>query len=284
MTQVILQPEEKQTIETEITPLALRANNLIVKNREERGALASDIKAAADLKEKIEEKFHPTSNKVKARETYEAALDTEKQFYEPINRFITAGKGAIKHFDTQEAIKIQREEREAREREEQKEREAQAQREAEARAAQEAEEKRLIEEFQKIEDERKQKEELAKKATESGNSKVAGIAAREVAKLDQELKKTQEEGQRRLDEIKEKAEAPVMEVLKFNKPAKASAKLVWKARVKNPLLACRSVGDGLIPFSAVEFKQSALNDLGKNYDGKTPVPGIEFYQEASSRI
>ena len=45
------------------------------------------------------------------------------------------------------------------------------------------------------------------------------------------------------------------------------------------MLACKSIGEGLIPFNAVEFKQSALNELGKNYDGKSKIAGIEFYED-----
>lgn len=71
---------------------------------------------------------------------------------------------------------------------------------------------------------------------------------------------------------------------KFEPAPVATKKLVWKARVSNPLMACKSISEGLIPFNAIEFKQTALNDLGKSYDGKSKIAGIEFYQDVSSRI
>ena len=150
---VTMEPEQKQTINLEITPLAKRVGNLTVRNQSDRAVLVIDVKAAEELKKRIEEKFHPSANKVAAREVYEASLDTEKQFYLPIDTFIMAGKKEIKTFDTNETIRIQREQREAQEKQEQAEREAKAKREAEAKALQEAEEKRILEEAQKLEPE-----------------------------------------------------------------------------------------------------------------------------------
>lgn len=68
-------------------------------------------------------------------------------------------------------------------------------------------------------------------------------------------------------------------------PNKDVKKLVWKARVVNQFLACKSIGEGLIPFTAVEFKQASLNDLGKAYESnKQAIPGIAFYQDVNGRI
>ena len=121
------------------------------------------------------------------------------------------------------------------------------------REAEEAEAKRRA-------DERKQQEKLEKKAEKAegkGNIEQAEVLREQAANVNI---------------------APT-----FIPPAQTK-KLIWKARVINPLKACKSISEGLIPFNAVEFKQSALNDLGKAYDGKSVIPGIEFYQDVSSRI
>lgn len=67
-------------------------------------------------------------------------------------------------------------------------------------------------------------------------------------------------------------------------PPQATKKLIWKARVVNLSKLCQSIVNGLAPFTVVEVRQAGLNDFAKSYDGKTSVPGLEFYQEAATRI
>lgn len=279
-----LEPEQKKTIEIEVMPLAHRTLNLAVRSPEERTVLVSEIKAAEELKARIEIKFHPTANKIATREVYEAALDTEKQFYGPIDAFVIAGKKAVKLWDTEETLRVQREIREAQEKKDQQEREEKAKRDAEIQAEKDAEEKRQLAEFERLEEEKKKKQALQQSATESGNVKVAGIAAKEVAKIEGQIEQVQKEGAEKLEEIERKAEEAPAPKFNFTPPPQPLKKLVWKAKVTNALLACRSIGEGLIPFDAVEFKQSALNDLGKKHDGITKIPGIEFTQESTGRI
>ena len=288
----IMDVEQKQTIDLEITPLSKRlAYGIKVSNQSERAALVIDVKGAEELKKKIEEKFHPTANKVAAREVYDASLDTEKQFYQPIDNFIAAGKKEVKTFDTNETIRIQREQREAQERQEQKEREEKARREAEARAAQEAEEKRVLEEAQKLEDERQKKLKLQESAMASGDAKVAGLAAREVAKLDNQINEVVQIGQKNIEEIQAKAEEPAPAPLKFTPPPAPTKKLFWKARVTNMMKLCREIGKGNVPFSVVDISQSKLNDFAKSHfsaldtEGFVPkIEGLDFYQETIGRL
>lgn len=284
MSNAILEPEQKQTIDLEITPLLNRAANLVVKSDGDRALLVQDIKSAEELKERIEGKFHPTANKVASYEVYQAALDTEHQFYDPINAFIAAAKRVVKGWDTSETLRIQREQREAIEKREQAEREEKAKREAEALAAQEAEERRQLEEFERLEKEKKAKLDLQKAATESGNAKVAGIAAKEVAKIDNQIETVRQEGEQKIAEIQSKAEEPPVEKMKFTPPPAQIKKLVWKARVTNMIKLCRQIGEGNVPFSVVDVQQSKLNDFAKAYDGQTKIEGLEFYQESTGRI
>jgi len=279
-----LEEEQKQTIETEISPLLEKARCLVVKNQGERMEAVNFLKGLKILKDKIEERFHPTQNKKMAYETYSASLDTEKAFYEPIDNAERISKRTVKDFDTSETLRIQREAREAEEKRLQQEREETAKREAEAKAEQEAEEKRQLEEFERLEEEKKKKQELQQAATEAGNAKVAGIAAKEVTKIDSQIERVVEESDKKIEEIQRKAEESPAPKMKFTPPPAPTKKLVWKARVTNMMKLCRSVGAGDVPFNVVEARGSALNDFAKSHDGKTKIEGIEFYQESTGRI
>lgn len=229
MTPSQVEMEQKKTLEQEVKPLILKTANLCVKSQEDKEILIKEIKTANELKDRIEERFHPTENKEKARKVYEALLATEHEFYDPIDEFLSSGKKAIKRYETEEAIRIQRE-------------------------AQLAEAKR-----QDIE--RKEKERLEEKARK----------AEEKGKVEQ------------AEALREQAETVVVQPV-FTPPPKTAAKLVWKAKVKNMFALCRSIADGLIPFNVLKVSQSDLNSWAKGHDGKTDVPGIEFYQEAATRI
>ena len=280
----ILDPEQQQTIDREIVPLVRNVQHLAVKSAEDRAVLVSDIKAAEALKEAIETKFHPTQNKKVAYENYELTLDTEHQFYDSLNAFISDGKRSIKGWDTSETIRIQRQQREEQERKEQAEREERARREAEAKAAQEAEERRQLEEFERLEAEKKKKQELLKSASESGNAKVAGIAAKEIAKIDSESQRVADEGAAKIAEIQAKAEEPAPVMPKFTPPPAPMKKLIQKARVTNMVKFCRSIGNLDIPWNTVEVRQAQLNDFAKTHDPSIKIEGIEFYQEVNGRI
>lgn len=227
MTTAQLEPEQKQTIETEIAPALQRARSIVVKNQDQKAEALSFIKTLKGMKEAIEEKFHPTANKKKAYELYEDTLETEKAFYGPIDEAVKISNAAVKSFETEVALQVQRD-------------------------AQEAEAKRL-------EAERKERDKLELKA-----------------------EKAEEKGQVEKAEVYREQAQNVSVTPRFAPPPPSVKKLVWKAKVINPLLACRSIGEGLIPFNAVEFKQSSLNELGKIYETmKKPIPGIEFTQEVA---
>ena len=151
-------------------------------------------------------------------------------------------------------------------------------------AAQEAEERRQLEEFERLEKEKKEKLALQQAAMDSGNAKVAGIAAKEVAKIDNQIQTVAEEGQRKIEEIQAKAEEIPAPALKFTPPPPPTKKLVWKARVTSMMKLCKSVAAGDVPFNVVEVQQAKLNDFAKGYDGSTRIEGLEFYQESTGRL
>lgn len=221
--------EQKQTIEAEIVPLLHTAKNLVIKTKEQRDSAASFVKNLKDMREKIEERFHPTRNKQTAYKAYNDALETEKAFYGPIDEADKLTKAAIKAFDTQEAINAQRE-------------------------------------AERLEAERRDKETKA--------------SAKLEAKAEKELEKGNvAKAETLLDQAKNGQIVP-----SFAPPPPAVKKLVWKARVTNTFLLCKAIFAGLVPWSVIEIKQSALNDFARNHDGKTQIEGLEFYQESSGRI
>lgn len=284
MTKAILEAEVREKIDLKIKPLEKRALSLTVKNQDERAMLVADAKDAKSLMEQYEETLHLDANTAQARELYEATRDTRDAVYNPIKAFVKAATEAVKKFDTNETLRIQREQQEAKEKEDQKEREEKARITAETNAALEAEEKKQLEEFERLENEKKKKQELQASANASGNAKIAGIAAKEVARLDNEITQVQEQGEKKIEEIKAKAEEEPPAKLNITKPAIALKKLTWKAKVTNMMKLCRQIGEGNVPFAVVEVRQSQLNDFAKNHDGKTKIEGIEFYQESTGRI
>ena len=220
--------EQKQLMEKEVSPLLQQARSLVVKNVDQKSVAVSFVKKLKEMKDRIEEIFHPTANRAAAHKQWQALKDTENAFYEPLDLAIEEAKKIVNNFDREESIRVQRE----------------------AEAA----------EARRQEEERKEREKLEKKSE------------KELAKGNVE----------KAEMLKEQAATVTAKPI-FTPPADVK-KLIWKARVINPLMACKSIGEGLIPFNAVEFKQSALNDLGKGYDGKSKIPGIEFYQDVNSRV
>jgi len=229
MTTAILEQEQKQAIESEIAPALQKARALVVKNQDQRSEAVSFVKSLKAMKEKIEERFRPTANKKKAYEVYEDLLETEHAFYDPIDEAVKVTNATVKQFDTQEAMKAQRE-------------------------AQEAEAKRQEAERK----ERERLEALAKKAEEKGKVEKAEL-------------------------LREQA-VTVNVAPSFTPPPQPTKKLIWKAKVTNLFQLCQAIAAGQVPFSVVEIRVSALNDFAKNHDGKTKINGIEFFQEAVTRI
>ena len=229
MTTAQLEQEQKQAIETEIAPALQKARSLVVKNQDQRIEAATFIKGLKSLRDAIEDKFRPTANKKKAYDIYQDLIETEHAFYDPIDEAVKIANSAVKKFDTEEAIRAQRE-------------------------AQEAEAKRQ-------EAERKERERLeaqAKKAEEKGKVEKAEV-------------------------LREQAQT-VTVAPSFTPPPTPVKKLVWKAKVTNLFSLCKAIVSGQVPFNVVEVRVSALNDFAKGYDGKSKIDGLEFYQEASSRI
>lgn len=220
---------EKQIIETEITPMLERARSIHIMTREQRGFAENMVKSLKEMRARIEETFHPTRNKQAAYKAYDAALETEKSFYGPIDEAEKLTKAAIKKFDTAIALKAQQE----------------AERQEAERRDREAKERAKLE-----------------------------------AKAEKELAKGNEA---KAETLLEQAEN-VKLAPSFTPPPEAVKKLVTKARVLNMFKLCKLICEGLVPYSVIEVKQSALNDWAKSQDPKSKMDGIEFTQEVNGRI
>lgn len=278
-----LQPDQQETINHEVLPLA--KTSLIIKSSEDETRVVSAVRSAEELMTRIEERFHPSANRETAYRAYEQALDTEKAFYDELKKLKKEGTANVKTWRANETLRIQNEAREAQERQAQKEREEQAKRDAEAKAAQEAADRETLAEFQRLEAEKKKNQEIQAAAEAAGNVKVAGIAAKEVAKLEGEHQKVQETYEKKTEQIQTAATAPLpTPTFKPTPAAMKTVKVVWKARVTNQKLACDSIAAGLIPWSAVEFKLKALNELGASYTAGMKIPGIEFVPDTNARV
>jgi len=228
MTTSQLTTEQQKTIDTEISPIIREARSLIVKSSDDREYAVGFVKKLKHLRERIEERFHPTSNKQQIYKTYQAAVDTEHAFYDDIDTAGKVTKTLVSKFNLEESLKAQRE----------------------AAAA----------EAKRLEAERKEREKLeaqAKKAEEKGKTEKAEV-------------------------LREQAET--VQVAPVFTPSRETKKLVWKARVTNMMQLCKAIGEGQVPYSVLEVRQSALNDFAKGHNGKSPVPGLTFHQEVSTRI
>lgn len=294
-----LEIEQKQVLETEVTPLVNQARSLIVKNYEQRSEAVSFAERIKAFKKSIEDRFAPTGNKKKAYELYEATLATEKAFYVPLDQALEITKNTVNVFDRDEALRVQREAEVARVKRQEEERKERERLEDIA-----LEEKLKAAEALRLENEARERAAAAQIELDEAKLKVAqaSIAGDKVAEKVAEIQVTAKEKEIKVEtqnaetlEVKaaesdEKAalatdqSKDVVIETKFTPPPAPVKKLIWKAKVVSVRIACRSIGEGLIPFQAVEFKQSILNDMGKNYDGVTRIPGIEFTQDVSGRL
>ena len=291
--------DEKQFLESEVVPVVQQAKAIVVTSDEERAVAEKVINDWKEKKIIIEKRFHPTANKVAARELYEDSLDTEKKFYEPFDTAIGIVKITVKSWDRSEALRVERDKEEAekkrledekreKDRLEAKAREEKAKAEDAAKKAKESEERAAA---AKIElDEAKDK---AAQAAVNGDGTAKKIAEIEIKAKDNEARietqnaeqhaKIAEESAENAAILQDQAETVQVEP-KFTPPPTPVKKLIWKARILSVKIVCRSIGEGLLPFQMVEIKPSVLNEIGKNYDGKTRIPGLEFYQDVNGRI
>lgn len=295
----VMAVEEKEFLQKEVEPVIQMARQVVVNSDADRACAESLIDHWNNKMEMIEERFHPESNKKKAYDLYTASLETVKAFYEPFKTAKKIVTDTVKGWDRREALRVQEEQERARREREEKERKAREEIEAKARAerirAAEAEQKRKESEERanaaRIEaDEAKEK---AAQAAVDGDATAKKIAEGNARAKESEVKiETQnaaqhaavaEQSVENAAVLQDQAESVQVET-KFTPPPTPVKKLIWKARVVSLKIVCRSIGEGLLPFTLVEIKPSILNELGKNYDGKTRIPGIEMYQDVSSRV
>ena len=106
---------------------------------------------------------------------------------------------------------------------------------------------------------------------------------KEEERLDKLSKAAEKRGDtEKADEFKERAET--VTVAPAVTPTRGVKKLVYRCKVTNVMKACKSVTEGLMPFNVVEFKESALKDFAKGYNGKDEIPGLRFYEDVNSRL
>ena len=291
--------EQKQVLEQEVPALKEKALALKVIDTLTRQNAEVFVKTLRSFKDKIEERFHPTKNKKDAYKLYEQTLDTEKAFYVPIDEAIKIASETVKEYDRKQAIaareaaeKIERErqerERVERERMERESREAVEKAKLEEQKAKEAREREAAAKIEKEEAEKKLAE-----ASAAGDATAKKVAEIEVKAKDREIKINAEaaetaeiatEGHLEQAQVAQEQSESVSLEPKPTPVAKEVKKLVWKARVISVKIACRSIGEGLLPFTMVDIKPGELNKIAKDYDGKTRIPGIEFYEDVSGRI
>jgi hypothetical protein len=225
--------ELKTVLEKEVPQIVRQANDFEVKTIEDRSALNSIRKAMREKLKDLDERFHFTLTRTKAKEAYDQAQKMLRAFTDPFDQADEILKGKGQRFDTAILIKQQ---------EDQKKADA-AQREAERK-------------------EREKKEAQAEKELAKGNVEKAE------ALLD--------------------AADTVTVARKFTPTALpvsgSSAKLVWKARIKDPLAVCRAIADGKLWLNMIEFNQVALNRFAEGCKGQAKIEGLEFVQEAQSRL
>lgn len=290
---------QEEAIKKEVTPIKAQANALIVEDPVQRSVAIDLIKIWKDLKASIEERFTPTANRKKALDLWQSTKDTENAFYEPIDEAIAIATKKVKDFNTEEAKRVERDRQaeESRRREaERKERErldAIAMEEAlkaekAKKEAKDAEERKKAAEIEAEEAKIKKAE-----AAIAGDKTAEKVADIQIAAKEKEAKTELRAAEKAIETAKVSADnaeiaadqASTVELApKFTPPPVAVKKLVWKCKVVSVKIACRSVYEGLIDFNGVEFKQSTLNEIGKNYDGKTRIAGLEFWQESTGRI
>lgn len=132
-----LEPEQKEAIETEIAPIIREARSLVVKSQDQRAYAITFAGRLKHLRERIEERFHPTANKKKIYAAYEASLETEHAFYDDIDSAGKEVKRIVSEYDREEALKAQREAAAAEAKRLEEERKAREKLEAQAKAAEE---------------------------------------------------------------------------------------------------------------------------------------------------
>lgn len=174
-----------------------------------------------------------------------------------------------------EAERIRREAEEAARRERERlEREAVA---ARAKAEAEAEAKRKAAE----EEERKRRE-----AEEAGNQRAAAAAAAAAAKLREEAEQKAAAGERKADELQERAaltSTVVAPIAAAPKAAGTAIKRPWKARVKDIDDLIDSIAANKAAYRhLIEINEGALNKMaGAQQKGLEAVlKGVECYQDA----
>jgi hypothetical protein len=263
--------EKDKILNEDLPALHSTTTALVVKDKGSREFAVTHIKALKEVKEKIETVFHPTQNKVAAHKVYEMALDTERKFYAVLDEDIKRANVTVKSFDTQEAIKVQREAEARRQEEDRKERERQAeiQRKIDAenekiRAAK-AEEARISFE----------KQEAISRANKADRERLQKIENERREKEDAELAELQRKATLKTEKLVEKMEAAPVPV--FTPPAEPTKKLTTKASVISIFKVCKLIAVGVIPFNVLEASQVNLNNWAKTQDVKTKYDGIELF-------
>lgn len=296
---ITISEEPKVVLETQVPALRRQASEIVVKTPEDRSAAELFVKQLRELKVEIEERFHPTKNKQDARKVYEQLMDAEKAFYVPIDEAIETVRGTVKTYDRKAALeardaqeKADREQREAIEKEQDKILQESMRLKREGQNAAD-ELGKASERLAAVKIELEEARERLAKAEGDGDKSAAAVARIEVGAKERELKIEQrnvEENQKTTGEklgAAESLQEQAASVTVEPKPAPVAAqvkKLSWKCKVASTKIACRSIGEGLAPFTMVEFKQAELNKLAKEYDGFTRIPGFDFYEDVSGRV
>lgn len=296
---ITISEESKEVTETQVPAIREKAKSLAVIDTASRGIAESFVKRLRELKVVIEERFHPTRNKEDARKVWENLVQAEKAFFVPIDEAIEIVRATVKQYDRKAAIdardaaaKADQEQKEAVEREQNRILQESMRLKREGQTAAE-ELSKASERLAAVKIELEEARERLAKAEADEDKAATQVARIEVSAKERELKieernvqeheKTTGDSLGKAEILQEKAASVTVEP-KAAPVAAPTKKLIWKVRVVSVKIACRSIGEGLAPFTMVDFKQAELNKMAKDYDGQTRVPGFEFYEDVSGRV
>src|SRR3990167_828274 len=280
-----LTSEQKQLVETEVTPIVEAANALVIKTSEDSFNAQNLTKEIKRRRATMHGKFDPP---VRAGHlAWKAAKDLYNFFINPYDEAEIIIKRKVVTFQ---------DENDRQRAEEQRKAEAESRRiEAEKQAKIQAkidEENRKIREAQ-AEGVRKQREKDAELSRMRNKEKQEQARHEEEerrirqAQIDDENRRQAELKKAELEERKENVVAPLV----FTPPPAPKAegtafKKTWKGECVNIMDLLKAIVEGKAPVTLIEINQSAINAAAKTYKNTMTIPGLKFTEitDMSSRI
>lgn len=256
MSNEIQKPDNHVTLEKSVQNVKSWAAALKVADNAQYLAASEGLRRVKAIRGEIEAIHGPAIEAAHA--AHKAAIAAKKTLTDPLDAAERSVKSAISgYLAEQERLRVAEETR--------------LRKEAEAKA--EAERKRLAEEKAKADAEAKRLADAAAEAAK--NADPLKIAEAEIAQA--EAEQAAQESQAQLAAV---AAAPVYVAPAVPAVRGQSVSKTWKARVidKDILIGAAATNPALRCY--LEVNESLLNSFARNTQGKTAVPGVEFYEES----